>query len=94
MKIEMIEGAEGNCICINNYRVAGPKPWGGGKVIKSWNTKADDIMKSIEVFEIFKDCQKYIKNVSEISLYSKGDFADFGLLDQVENIIKNAEGNQ
>lgn len=43
----MIAGVEGNSICINNYRVTGPKAWGGGRIIKSWNAESDDIAESI-----------------------------------------------
>ena len=25
------------CVYINDYRVVGPKPWGGGKVLVEWN---------------------------------------------------------
>lgn len=33
MTIEYISGCEGNCLAINDYRIAGPKPWGGGRTI-------------------------------------------------------------
>ncbi len=36
VKIETIRGVEGNSIYINDIRVAGNKPWGGGKVMDSW----------------------------------------------------------
>lgn len=36
-KIELIKGVEGRCICIDGYRIAGPKPWGGGNVVQTWN---------------------------------------------------------
>lgn len=26
VKIELVSGCEGSCICINNYRIAGSKP--------------------------------------------------------------------
>lgn len=30
VKIELINGCEGKSVYINDYRVAGSKPWGGG----------------------------------------------------------------
>lgn len=38
-KIEVIQGPEGPCLSINDYRVCGPKPWGGGTVIVSWTVR-------------------------------------------------------
>ena len=47
MKIDYIKGVEGDSISINEYRVAGPKPWGGGKIIKSWKATVEDILIAI-----------------------------------------------
>ena len=47
IKIEIISGVEGDCICINGYRVAGPKPWGGGKITKTWDAQLSDIEEAI-----------------------------------------------
>ena len=33
VEIEILHGVEGNCVVINNRRVAGNKPWGGGSII-------------------------------------------------------------
>lgn len=43
MKIEIIKGVEGLCIGIDDRRICGPKPWGGGKVINSWEIEPTDI---------------------------------------------------
>lgn len=48
MKIEVISGCEGDCFCINNYRVNGPKPWGGGRVIKQFDVDDDLVLRLIE----------------------------------------------
>ena len=45
--IEVISGCEGNCLAINNFRVAGPKPWGGGTVIQTFKAEMSDILKAI-----------------------------------------------
>lgn len=44
VNVEVISGVEGPCLSINEYRVAGPKPWGGGQVTKSWVTSRRDIL--------------------------------------------------
>lgn len=41
--IEQARGAEGHCLCINDTRVAGPKPWGGGTVVRSWDANVDGL---------------------------------------------------
>jgi hypothetical protein len=47
VRIEIIHGAEGPCIAINDTRVAGPKPWGGGTVIRRWDTTREQILASL-----------------------------------------------
>jgi hypothetical protein len=49
--IEIVGGCEGSCLVINNYRVCGSKPWGGGKVKYSW--------KSVSIKEIIKSWSKF-----------------------------------
>ena len=46
-KIEMIGGAEGSCLSLNDFRIAGPKPWGGGSVTKSWDTSIENVLTAI-----------------------------------------------
>lgn len=59
--IQEIRGCEGNCITINDTRIAGPKPWGGGYVIKKWDARVDHILKAlgVDVAEVVrcKDCK-------------------------------------
>lgn len=45
--LEIIGGVEGDCIALNNYRLAGPKPWGGGAVKKSWKVSREDILRAM-----------------------------------------------
>lgn len=37
-KFEVIRGVEGCCLALDDMRIAGPKPWGGGEVIHAWET--------------------------------------------------------
>jgi hypothetical protein len=41
--VKLVEGVEGNSIYLNDYRIAGPKPWGGGKTLKEWTVTTEDI---------------------------------------------------
>ena len=43
----IIHGSEGDCVTINDYRIAGPKPWGGGKVVKSWQVDKELIEEAL-----------------------------------------------
>lgn len=45
--IEIIQGVEGLCIGLNNYRLVGPKPWGGGTVVKRWHVSLAELGKAI-----------------------------------------------
>lgn len=46
--IEVVRGVEGDCLAINNLRVVGPKPWGGGKTIKTWKASFEDLQSSFK----------------------------------------------
>ena len=47
--ILIVQGVEGKSIYINDYRVAGRKPWGGGQTIVEWNCPDEDILKALEM---------------------------------------------
>ena len=36
-KLVYCDGVEGNSIYLNDYRILGPKPWGGGTTIEEWD---------------------------------------------------------
>ena len=42
VKIEIIKGPEGLCVAVDDYRLCGSKPWGGGRVIAKWEVDASD----------------------------------------------------
>ena len=48
IRIDLIRGVEGLAVYINDYRVAGPKPWGGGTIEHTWHIEKDLMHKSIE----------------------------------------------
>ena len=35
---EVVCGAEGDCLLLDDTRICGPKPWGGGTVTKTFHT--------------------------------------------------------
>jgi hypothetical protein len=39
----VVSGVEGPSLYANDYRIAGPKPWGGGKVIHRFEVSDDDL---------------------------------------------------
>lgn len=45
--IEVVSGPEGPSVYINEYRVAGPKPWGGGNVTHRFITKKENVEEGI-----------------------------------------------
>jgi hypothetical protein len=44
VKIDLIQGVEGFALYIDKYRVAGPKPWGGGTSIHSFEVRRNDMI--------------------------------------------------
>lgn len=53
MKFEVciVGGVEGPHISLNEYRIAGPKAWGGGTVQKRWIIDAADIERALRLPE-------------------------------------------
>ena len=45
--LEIIEGVCGYCIALNDCRIAGEKPWGGGQVVKRWKINLSTIKRAI-----------------------------------------------
>lgn len=41
------EGVEGPSVYLNDFRIAGPKPWGGGKTLARWTVSKADLLKAI-----------------------------------------------
>jgi hypothetical protein len=53
----LCEGVEGLCVYLNDFRIAGPKPWGGGRTVRSWKVSADDIRRSGVLPETGEVCE-------------------------------------
>ena len=52
--VEQVRGCEGDCLVMDENRVAGPKPWGGGRVVKKW------LLDRRQVQEIVKICKRFL----------------------------------
>ena len=61
MKITYMLGVEGNSLYINDFRVHGNKPWGGGRVISEWEITCKQDLKRI-LKEIQKELETNEKN--------------------------------
>jgi hypothetical protein len=48
VKLVLCQGVEGQCIYLNDYRIAGPKPWGGGRTLHTWVVSVDDLTRAID----------------------------------------------
>jgi hypothetical protein len=51
--IEVVAGPEGPCLCIGDgdagYRLAGPKPWGGGRVVHRFEVRIDELTREVGI---------------------------------------------
>ena len=41
-----------HCVYLNNYRIAGPKPWGGGDTQARWMVSLDQLRAALPELEI------------------------------------------
>lgn len=52
--IDIVEGVEGPSVSIGDnhtgHRVAGPKPWGGGRTLRRFTATVEDIKRAIESY--------------------------------------------
>ena len=69
-KFEVIRGVEGCCLALDDTRIAGPKPWGGGTVIHTWET--DDKYKSVDTrsrwFELFGTPERSARTITRMQM--------------------------
>ena len=47
VSIEIIKGVEGDSLYMNSHRVSGPKPWGGGEIVMSFEAPLEYIREAI-----------------------------------------------
>jgi hypothetical protein len=44
--VRLVDGVEGQCVVVNDYRICGPKPWGGGTTNKQWKTTKESVLRA------------------------------------------------
>jgi hypothetical protein len=49
INICVLQGLEGKSLYINDYRVSGPKPWGGGKIIFEADVTKDELCQALGI---------------------------------------------
>jgi len=47
IEVAVVNGVEGLSLYVGEKRVAGPKPWGGGKTLKTWLVPKTDLLEVI-----------------------------------------------
>lgn len=47
IEICVVSGSEGPHIELGNYRIAGPKAWGGGQILYQWKVSLSDIAQAL-----------------------------------------------
>lgn len=54
--IELIRGIHGHTgLYVNDYRVAGEKPWGGGTTVNTWTMPREEFLAALENAGVLKD---------------------------------------
>ncbi|MBX9032655.1 hypothetical protein [Gordonibacter massiliensis (ex Traore et al. 2017)] len=51
IKFEVVSGCEGPSLYVDDVRIAGPKPWGGGTVSYRFDVRVDRLLGGIEDFK-------------------------------------------
>lgn len=59
-----------HCVYLNDYRIAGGKPWGGGTTAKRWNVTVDDIAAAIpeirQQLDLHDDLMKFAATIARM----------------------------
>ena len=46
-RLSIVSGVEGFSVYLNDYRIAGRKPLGGGKTVREFSVRGDDIIAAL-----------------------------------------------
>jgi hypothetical protein len=49
INICVLQGSEGKSLYVNDYRVSGSKPWGGGKIIFEADVTKDELCQALGI---------------------------------------------
>ncbi len=59
MRLTILKGVEGYCITLDDFRIAGPKPWGGGTIIQEWEVSRALIYQALGEDDIDEEAAHY-----------------------------------
>lgn len=45
--LTVVRGVSGLCVYLNDYRIVGEKPWGGGTITNTWKVSLKDIVRAL-----------------------------------------------
>lgn len=48
VEMVMVNGVEGPSLYLDDYRICGNKPWGGGNVVRAWKIDLFSLKKTVE----------------------------------------------
>jgi hypothetical protein len=95
IRLAYVRGVEGNSIYLNDHRIAGPKPWGGGDVLKEWKVDFKDIGNALPQIAQALAAQRegYEKRIEELEDFQSFYKAELGhyhdLVNEHEQKIKS-----
>ena len=92
-QFELIDGCEGYCLGFNDYRVAGPKPWGGGTALSACHPNKERLLKLIEGKEtVTITIVDHGRNgfwIDGVNLSKRGSLKRYNeYLEEMENLFK------
>jgi len=98
VKVEIIKGVEGLSVCIDDTRICGSKPWGGGTVIAKWDKVPKEYLEEVLVNVIdlqaenkkLKEQQLTEDAIAEIVLQTNKDWDNYEGFDNFELFIAKA----
>lgn len=95
VKIEIVEGVEGNSVYINDHRVCGNKPWGGGTAIGSWKVSLKEITQTLALLDVEpsdfrKNADERIKLANKILQSKRTEQETLNFIETLLKIIKEA----
>lgn len=51
IRFEVVTGSDGPSLYANSYRIAGPKPWGGGKIVYRFKVSHQELARLLDEVE-------------------------------------------
>jgi len=91
-KFEVISGVEGCCLALDDTRIAGPKPWGGGTVIHAWET--DKEYKAVDTqsrwFQLFGTPERAAQTMALQCFGAASEACNTCVFDECDGKLRNS----